>query len=57
MLLHCKEGASSTQAVMCSFTNKFEDVVNVFVKNVTDPVSEFWENKALQQSSGVSPSL
>ena len=42
---------------MCSFKNKFEDVVNVFVKNVTDPVSEFWENKALQQSSGVSLSL
>ena len=27
--------------------------MNEFVKNVTDPVSEFWENKALEQSSGV----
>lgn len=28
--------------------------VNVFVKNVTDPVGEFWEKNALEQTSGVS---
>ena len=49
----CKDGAESTQAVFCSFENKLGETVSVFVKNVTDPVSEFWENKALQQSDGV----
>ena len=40
--------------MFCQWTNKANEVVNVFIKNVTDPVSEFWENKALQQTDGVS---
>jgi len=49
----CKDGAESTRAVFCSFENNLGETVSIFVKNVTDPVSEFWENKALQQSDGV----
>jgi len=49
----CEDGATSTQAVFCNFVNNVGETVNVFVKNVTDPVSEFWEKKALEQSSGV----
>ena len=37
----------------CEFMNKFNETVNLFVLNVTDPVQEFWEKKALQQSPGV----
>ena len=40
--------------MFCSFENNLGETVSIFVKNVTDPVSEFWENKALQQSDGVS---
>jgi hypothetical protein len=29
------------------------ETVDIFVLNVTDPVEEFWERKALQQSPGV----
>ena len=39
--------------MFCTFENNLGETVSVFVKNVTDPVSEFWENKALQQSPGV----
>ena len=48
-----KDGAETTKAVFCSFENNLGETVSIFVKNVTDPVSEFWENKALQQSAGV----
>ena len=48
-----KTGAESTKAVFCNFENNLGETVSIFVKNVTDPVSEFWENKALQQSAGV----
>ena len=48
-----QNGATSTRAVFCNFENNVGNMVNIFVKNVTDPVSEFWENKALEQSSGV----
>ena len=41
-------------ADFCEFTNKFNETINVFVLNVSDPVQEFWEKKTLQQSSGVS---
>ena len=27
--------------------------MKLFVKNVTDPVGEFWEKKALEQTGGV----
>jgi hypothetical protein len=33
------------------------ETVDIFVLNVTDPVEEFWERKALQQSPGVTPFL
>ena len=49
-----QNGATSTRAVFCNFENNLGNMVNIFVKNVTDPVSEFWENKALEQSPGVS---
>ena len=41
-------------ADFCEFTNKFNETINLFVLNVSDPVQEFWEKKTLQQSSGVS---
>ena len=31
--------------------------MRVFYKNVTDPVEEFWEKKALEQTAGVSQSV
>ena len=40
-------------AVFCEFENNKGDFVKVFLKNVTDPVGEFWEKKTLQMSSGV----
>ena len=43
--------------MFCSFENNLGETVSIFVKNVTDPVSEFWENKALQQSDGVSVTI
>jgi len=49
----CANGETETQAIFCSWENKAGVMMNEFVKNVTDPVSEFWENKALEQSSGV----
>ena len=40
--------------MFCQFENNKGDLVNLFLKNVTDPVGEFWEKKTLQQSAGVS---
>ena len=40
----------------CEFENKLNETVTLFVKNVTDPIQEFWERKALQQTGGVSTS-
>jgi hypothetical protein len=34
--------------------NNANSTVRLFVKNVTDPVGEFWEKKALEQTGGVS---
>ena len=39
--------------MFCQFENNKGDLVNLFLKNVTDPVGEFWEKKTLQQSAGV----
>ena len=33
--------------------NNVNATVRLFVKNVTDPVGEFWEKKALEQTGGV----
>jgi len=49
----CAKGANETLAVFCEFENNKGDFVKVFLKNVTDPVGEFWEKKTLQMSSGV----
>jgi len=49
----CEKGANETTAMFCQFENNKGDMVNLFLKNVTDPVGEFWEKKTLQQSSGI----
>jgi len=49
----CKKGMDAITADFCEFTNKFNETINLFVLNVSDPVQEFWEKKTLQQSSGV----
>ena len=49
-----QKGANETLAVFCEFENNKGDFVKIFLKNVTDPVGEFWEKKTLQMSSGVS---
>jgi len=48
-----KEGVESIAADFCEFSNKFNETVELFVLNVTNPVEEFWENKVLQQSEGI----
>jgi len=45
--------STESQAMFCEWKNNLNKTVNIFVKNVTDPVQEFWEKKALEQSSGV----
>ena len=57
LIMFVKDGAENTKAVFCTFENNLGETVSVFVKNVTDPVSEFWENKALQQSAGVNDQI
>ena len=51
------ETTNSSTAVFCEFENKLGDTVNLFVKNITDPVGEFWEKKALEQTAGVCKSI
>jgi len=50
--MDCKNSTSS-RAVFCEFVNNVNETVKLFVKNVTDPVEEFWERKALDQTGGV----
>ena len=47
------QNSTSSRAVFCEFVNNVNETVKLFVKNVTDPVGEFWERKALDQTGGV----
>ena len=47
------QNSTSSRAVFCEFVNNVNETVKLFVKNVTDPVEEFWERKALDQTGGV----
>lgn len=47
------ESVEHTEVFWCDFKNKMNTSVSMFLMNVTDPVQEFWERKALEQSSGV----
>lgn len=47
----------SRQGTFCEFMTKNNKSMRVFYKNVTDPVEEFWEKKALEQTAGVSESV
>merc|ERR1719397_1995267 len=50
----CKEeGAIMTRGTFCEFMTKNNKSMRVFYKNVTDPVEEFWEKKALEQTAGI----
>ena len=48
---------TETYALFCEFKNRLNETVDLFVMNVTDPVQEFWERKALDQSPGVSAKI
>lgn len=45
---------STTTAIFCEFKNNKNDTMDLFNLNVTDPVEEFWERKALNMTSSVS---
>ena len=47
------QNSTSSRAVFCEFVNNVNETVKLFVKNVTDPVEEFWERRALDQTAGV----
>jgi hypothetical protein len=51
------ESVTEATAVFCEWKNNINQTVNIFVKNVTDPVGEFWEKKALEQTGGVGDSF
>jgi len=52
--LDCKNSSvTQLKPQFCEFENKFNKSMSLFIKNVTDPVEEFWKHKALGQTDGV----
>ena len=49
-----QDGVTAVTVDFCTFENKFNETMSMWVRNVSDPVGEFWQREVLQQSEGVS---
>jgi len=52
--LGCKnDNVTQIRPKFCEFENKDNELMNLFIKNVTDPAEEFWKHNALGQTDGI----